>query len=188
MERGFVPAVRVVVLTTALCVLAGCADQRGGEEREPPRLGAADPASATSPSEPMDSVEVPVTERLSKQLADDGLRLDYVDCPRWDGELPASLHCEGYVDGVVGTVRVELTDDDGTVEYDARLEGGVVATTRLVRSLELQGMRDVDCGDTPAYPARVGMEIVCRVHEGDAASYVVATVVDRSGAVEIEDY
>jgi hypothetical protein len=137
----------------------------------------------------MDDLEQPVAESLAPRLEDDGLTLEYVECPPWAGALPAVLECKGYVDGVVGEVVVELSRRaGGRVDFDARLGEGVLAMTRLVDQLEAEGYRDVDCGGSPAYPARVGMRIGCRAHRDGRARHVVATVVDRRGAVRIEDY
>jgi len=176
----------------ALLVLlaAGCSGQEGSASpAEPPALGGPAPSLAVPPDEAMDHVEEPIAVRLATQVRDEGLTLEHIDCPRWSGRLPAELVCDGYVDGVLGRVRVELTRGaGGSVEYDAWLDDGVIASRSLVQRLRSEGYTDVDCGDTPAYPARVGLRLVCRVAEGGAASYVVATVTDRSGAVEIQDY
>jgi hypothetical protein len=175
-----------------LGALAACGGEPGDTadaERSEPSLGAAAPSSAPPPAEPMDQVEKPVAERLAPSLEDEDLTLEYVDCPRWDGVLPASLVCEGYVDGVLGEVDVELTEGRrGHVEFDAWLDHGVVATTRLVRRLEDEGYTDVDCGPRPAYPATPGLRIVCRGHAEGETEHVVATVVDHDGSVRIEDY
>jgi hypothetical protein len=175
-----------------LGVLAACGDDPGGPARPvqaEPSLGAPAPSSATPPAEPMDHVEEPVAARLAPRLRDEDLTLEYVDCPRWNGALPANLACKGYVDGVVGVVDVELTAGrKGHVEFDAWLDHGVVATTRLVRRLEDEGYTDVDCGPLPAYPAEPGLRIVCRGHAEGEVEHVVATVADRDGSVRIEDY
>lgn len=156
---------------------------------EAPRLGAQDPPTSAAPETPMNDLEEPVHTRLAPRLEDDGLTLEYVDCPRWSGTVPAVLECKAYVDGVVGEVEVELSKGPGgRVEFDAWLDHGVVATTRLVERLESEGYTDVDCGSTAAYAARLGTRIVCSVREGDDASHVVATVTDRVGHVQIEDY
>jgi len=137
----------------------------------------------------MDRLERTVAARLAPRLEGEGLTLVHVDCPRWSGTVPARMVCRGYVDGVVGGVEVRLTRGHaGSVQFEAWLEDGVVATTRLVRRLEREGWSEVDCGSTPAYPARTGLRIVCRVHEGGTASYVVATVTGRDGEVRIQDY
>jgi hypothetical protein len=175
-----------------LGVLAACGDDAGDTGGPPPAepsLGAPAPPSATPPAQPMDHVEEPVAARLAPSLEDENLTLEYVDCPRWDGTLPADLVCKGYVDGVVGEVDVELTEGrKGHVEFDAWLDHGVVATARLVRRLEDEGYTDVDCGPLPAYPAEPGLRIVCRGHAEGEPEHVVATVVDHDGSVRIEDY
>ncbi|HSJ19398.1 MAG TPA: hypothetical protein VK964_02390 [Nocardioidaceae bacterium] len=175
-----------------LGVLAACGDDPGDTAepaRAQPSLGAPAPSSATPPAEPMDHVEEPVAARLAPSLEEEDLTLEYVDCPRWDGVLPANLACKGYVDGVVGEVDVELAKGrKGHVEFDAWLDQGVVATARLVRRLEDEGYADVDCGRRPAYPAEPGLRIVCRGHAEGEVEHVVATVVDHDGSVRIEDY
>ncbi len=134
----------------------------------------------------MDDLEQPVAERLRSRLEGDGLTLEYVDCPRWTGDAPSTLTCKGYVDGVVGEVDVELARaTDGRTEFEAWLGEGVLATQRLVARLEREGYTAVDCGATPAYPARLGMMMVCRVEENGSTGYLVATVTDRRGAVRI---
>jgi hypothetical protein len=137
----------------------------------------------------MDPLERSVTERLNTRLADDGLSLQHVDCPAWHGAVPGHLRCDGYVDGVVGQVEVDLERGDGSaVEFDAELGDGIVATTRLVDRLRQEGHTGVRCGELAAYPARPGLRIVCRVRRGGAVEHLVATVSDRSGAVQIQDY
>lgn len=171
-----------------LPAVAGCADDSDSAPVEEPSLGAPSPAVSAPPDKPMDDLERPVAERLAPRLEDDGLTLQYVACPRWSGTVPATLTCEGYVDGVVGEVKVELSDGGGQVEFDAWLVRGVVATTRLVERLEHEGFAGVDCGPTPAYPARLGLRIVCRVRGEQDVSHVVATVTDRAGHVQIAAY
>lgn len=137
----------------------------------------------------MDYLEKAVDEHLASRLDDEGLSLRYVDCPHWDGRAPSTLTCKGYVDGVVAQVTVALSRGaHGGTEFDAWLEEGVVSTGRLVDRLERQGYTRVRCGSVPAYPARVGMRIVCRVNERGRSAYLVATVIDRHGAVRIQDY
>lgn len=176
-----------VVLLLLLVVLGACsADSGDGTGTPGPRPGARGPAPSTPPTGPMDGLEQPVADRLAPELRDEGLTLQYVDCPPWPGEVPFETECRGYVDGVVGDIEVALSHGHGgSVEFDARLTEGVVATASLVDRLEGEGWSDVDCGGAPAYPARVGLRIVCRVHERSQASYVVATVTDRRGEVEI---
>ncbi len=182
------PVGRVVAPLLLLTVIAGCRGDADPGHR-PPHVGAERPGRATVPVEPMDRLERPVAERLRPRLAQEGLTLDYVDCPPWTGGAPLAVECRGYVDGLVAEVEVRLSEDDhGTVEFDAWLQDGIVATSRLVERLEQEGWHTVDCGPAAAYPARPGLEIVCRVHEGGTADYVVATVVDRRGEVRIADY
>lgn len=180
--------VRAVAPLLLVVAVAACSD--GGDAgRRPPHVGAETPPPSIAPEEPMDRLERPVTERLRPRLAREGLTLDYVDCPPWTGGAPFDVECRGYVDGLLAEVEVRLTEaEDGTVEFDAWLEEGIVATSRLVARLEEEGWHGVDCGSAAAYPARPGLEIVCRVHEGGTADYVVATVVDRRGEVRIADY
>lgn len=178
---------RRVVPLLLLAALAACQDGAAGDRS--PRLGGATPTPSAAPERPMDHLEQPVAARLAPRLARTGLTLEYVDCPPWPGEVPFHAACHGYVDGVVGEVEVRLSQGaGGGVEFDAWLSEGVVATSRLVDRLEEEGWHGVDCGPTPAYPARTGLRIVCRVHEGGTASYVVATVTDRRGEVRIRDY
>jgi hypothetical protein len=90
---------------------------------------------------------------------------------------------------VVGQVEVDLERGDGSaVEFDAELGDGIVATARLVDRLRQEGHTGVRCGELAAYPARPGLRIVCRVRRGGAVEHLVATVSDRSGAVQIQDY
>jgi hypothetical protein len=102
------------------------------------------------------------------------------------------MSCRGYVDGLVAIVRVLLrravVGSHGEVDFDAHLAGGVVATERLVETLHARGWAQADCGAAPAYPARAGTRIVCKVARPGAGEYVVATVRDSSGTVLITDY
>lgn len=184
------PVVRAVapLILLATVTVAGCG---GGTEsgRRPPQVGAPSPTHASVPAEPMDRLENPVADQLRPRLAEEGLSLEYVDCPPWAGSVPHSVECRAFVDGLVAQVQVRLAEDDhGGVAFDAWLEDGLVATSRLVNRLEEEGWHTVDCGSAAAYPARPGLEIVCRVHRGGTADYVVATVVDRRGGVRIADY
>ena len=196
--------VRPLVLAALLLgPLAGCGTTSGTQDA--PTAPAATPAVGGPTSRPvpapttgMDLLELAVAARLRRELAGQGLTLDHLDCPPWRGRENAVVRCTGYLDGLVGTVRVSLSrSPSGTVEFDARLEDGVVATQNLVRRLEAEGWTGVDCGDRAAYRAEVGAQIVCAGHgpaaadgagsagPGAATSYVVATVTDESGAVEI---
>lgn len=138
----------------------------------------------------MDALERPVAAQLSRLVARDGLQLDYLDCPHWDGTVPRAMTCRGYVDGLVGQVRVHLMigAPGSGLRFDARLTSGVLATEGLEDILRRRGWRQPDCGDRAAYPAEVGVRIVCRVVRGGDETYVVAVVSDRSGAVMITDY
>lgn len=179
---------RWVASLLLLGALSACGNG-AGPGRPDLRLGAARPETSAPPRHGMDDLERPVARRLAPRLEDDGLTLQYVECPRWAGALPTALRCKAYVDGVVGEVVVKLAHRAaGRVEFDAHLRQGVLATPRLVERLEKDGYRGVDCGRTPAYPSRVGMRIVCRVHRDGEMSHVVATVVDHQGAVRIEGY
>jgi hypothetical protein len=186
-RRRLVPP---VLLGAVLSGLVACGPEPEPGAPEPaPRLGGPDSAPATPPARPMDQLESSVAERLDSELHDDGLSLQHVSCPDWDGTVPYHLSCDGYVAGVVGEVEVDLMEGTGeSVEFDAELGDGVVATSRLVVRLRAEGYTDVRCGPVAAYPARPGLRIVCRVREGGRVSHVVATVVDRSGAVRIEDH
>jgi hypothetical protein len=137
----------------------------------------------------MDELERPIAARLADQVRRDGLTLSYLDCPDWNGRTPRRLTCTGYFDGVTGDVRVRLTStDSGAVTFDATLADGLIATRSQVDRLERQGFTDARCGDTPAYPARVGLRVVCAVHHGGGRRLVVARVTDRSGEVDISRY
>lgn len=164
----------------------GSPDPSPGTEGPPPALGGPVPARVEPPRRPMDALERPVAEELGGMLADQGLTLEYLDCPRWDGTMPAQLDCTGYLDGVRGRVQVALAaGEDGSVAFDAALQHGVIATANLVDELVEQGYSEVDCGGVPAYPTRVGDTFVCAVTDGGQRRYVDATVTDRTGAVDI---
>lgn len=195
--------VRPLVLAALLLgPLAGCGTTSGTPDAptapaSTPALGGPTSRPVPAPTTGMDLLELGVAARLRHELAGQGLTLDHLDCPPWRGRENAVVRCTGYLDGLVGTVRVSLSrSPSGTVEFDARLEDGVVATQNLVRRLEAEGWTAVDCGDRAAYRAEAGAQIVCAGHPpaadgavsaapGDATSYVVATVTDESGAVEI---
>lgn len=138
----------------------------------------------------MDSLEKPVHARLAAQIAGQGLSLDFLACPPWDGTVPRRLTCRGYVDGLLARVGVHLDAavQGQAVGFDARLLDGVIATRRLAGTLRDQGWKEVDCGQRAAYPAEVGSRIVCHVRRPGDDRYVVATVSDRSGDVMIADY
>lgn len=186
----------VLVLVTAvagIALLAACSQGRteGTRRQSAPAVAAAVggplPQHHRPPRREMDRLERPVADRLARRIAAEGLRLGYLDCPRWDGTVPSRMTCRAYVDGLVATVPLRLWAVGRGIGFDAHLGSGVVATRRLERTLLGQGFVDVDCGEVAAYPAQVGSRIVCRVHRGDRRSYVVATVRSRSGQVTIAD-
>lgn len=178
-----VPVFAAVVLT------GGCAGSAQPAAEPTRAVGGPSFSPAAPPETPMDRMEQPVARRLAPRLASLDLTLQHVRCPQWRGELPASVRCHAYVDGVVADVLVRLEQGgDGTVAFDAELDGGLVATSELVDRLEDEGFVAVDCGDRAAYPARVGTEVVCRAHRGETEHTVVATVTDRRGAVEIAEH
>ena len=189
---------RLPVLVTAalgLMILAGCSDQPAAApaartSTPTPTLGGPPPHRQPVPTAAMDRLEKPVHARLAAQIARQGLTLEYLDCPHWDGAVPSRMTCRGYVDGLVARVDVHLKAavEGKAVSFDARLLNGVIATRKLEDTLRRQGWTEVDCGAVPAYPARVGSRIVCRVKRSSELHYVVATVSDRSGAVMITDY
>lgn len=169
---------------------SGSPSSRGAGSARPPVVGGEAPHEQSPPDRSMDSLEKPVHARLAAQIAGQGLSLDYLDCPRWDGTVPWRLTCRGYVDGLVARVgvRLEAAVAGRAVGFDARLLDGVIATGKLEKTLHGQGWTEVDCGDRAAYPAKVGSRIVCHVRRPGDDRYVVATVSDRSGAVMIADY
>jgi hypothetical protein len=160
-----------------------------GPASPPPTLGG-DVGSVVEPPEaPMDGLERPIAARLSSQVDDQGLTMEYLDCPDWNGKLPRTLACAGYFEGVTADVLVHLTRSaSGDISFDAELRGGVLATSNLVTRLRSEGFTRVDCGDRAAYPTVVGSQLICSVTRRGAQKYVVATVTDRSGAVAIDDY
>ncbi|MDQ3615765.1 MAG: hypothetical protein M3393_03910 [Actinomycetota bacterium] len=172
-------------------LLAGCAGNGGtaGTATDPgPTPGGPLGATTKPPSHPMNRLEKPIAEELSGQVAGQGLSLDYLDCPRWNGRVPQQMTCRGYLDGVSAGVSVKLTQRTTRIEFDAKLQDGVLATASLVRRLRSDGYTGIDCGDRPAYPTVVGSELICSVHESGQKKHVVAEVLDRSGAVQIRDY
>ncbi len=156
----------------------------------PPRLGGAAPPHRAAPDRPMNRLEQPVAERLTDRIGSQGLTLDYLACPGWDGAVPSTMSCRAWVDGLVVPVRVHVrgVPHGEGVGFDAWLGDGLVATSKLETTLRRQGWARTDCGDAAAYPATVGSRIVCRVEGSGRTRYVVATVSSRSGAVTITDY
>ncbi|MGZ4438695.1 MAG: hypothetical protein ACXVWU_05945 [Nocardioides sp.] len=151
-----------------------------------PRLGGPRIAAAPVPHGAMSRLERPVAARIAAVARRQGLRLDYLHCPAWDHTMPMRLTCTGWFDGVTAEVLLRLHRVAyGSVVFDARIGRGVIATSALVRRLREHGAEHVDCGRVPAYPARVGLEVVCATGTGSSRRYVTATVTDTSGAVAI---
>jgi hypothetical protein len=192
MSRLLLGAAAAVLVAVSGCTSSGSVSDGGdapSQTRVTPEVGGDAGPVVEPPAGRMDALERPVAQKLTARLAARGLTLDHLSCPRWQGRAPAVLTCRGYLDGVVGDVRVELSlGADGAVEFDARLEAGVLATANLVERLEDEGYTDVDCGPRPAYRAEVGHRITCRVREEGRTAYVVATVTGTDGSVEIADY
>ena len=188
---------RLLLLPVVALLLAGCNGDPAARPvssdspvATPPALGGSRPTRVAPPTAPMDELERPVRDRLAAQVKGQGLTLTYLDCPAWDHEVPTRMVCKGYVDGLVArvVVHLEAAVEGRAVGFDARLLDGVIATGKLERTLRHSGWTRADCGDTPAYPARVGSRIVCHVSRSGDDRYLVATVSDRSGAVMIADY
>lgn len=184
-----------LLLCLLLAACSGGASGRSGgsagsSSGPTPALGGPPVVRVTPPAHAMNSLERPMAVQLARQVARQGLTLEYLDCPRWDGSVPSAMACHGYVDGLPVGVDVRLTRPvrGKAVGFDARLARGVIATRNLERTIVGRRGGRADCGDVPAYPARRGSRIVCRVTRGSSTTYVVATVRDRSGAVMIADY
>lgn len=180
---------RLAALALAALVVSACSGPGAREAAptaSPTRLGGPDLTPAAVPSAPMDRVERPVAARLRREAAAEGLTLQYLDCPHWDGGMPRHLTCTGYFDGVRASVDLRLTHlPGGSVGFAATIGRGLVATSALEGRLRGHGYRAADCGSRPAYPSRPGLRIRCAVSRGDQRSFVVATVTDRSGDVAI---
>ena len=188
---------RLVYLLLPMLVGAGCTNDPGPaasdatppSSRAAPHLGGPSVDPVPVPDRPMDHLEKPIAHRLAPQAAAEGLSLDYLACPSWDGRMPERMRCTGYLDGVTAQVRVRLRAVAGhSIAFDAKIGDGVVATHNLVAQLRGHGYTRVDCGDRPAYRSRVGLKLVCAVTDHGHRKYVVATVTDRSGEVAITDY
>jgi hypothetical protein len=180
-------------MVLAACLLAaGCSDTAepaSAPQRTPSALGGDRSPGATPPARPMNIVERTIAGDLSSRLSEQQLTLDYLDCPDFDDRSrPQKVTCRGYVDGVLADVRVSLWGPADHMQYDAMLDDGVLATANLVRRLEAQGYREIDCGERPAYRSHVGDQIICTVVEAARQKYVVATVTTDGGEVEISDY
>ena len=157
--------------------------------RPSPTPGGDLPASATPPVTPMDDLEQAVAARLDRQVAHEGLHLQYVACPAWHGKAPQRLTCQGYVDGVMTGIHVRLSRlVGGAVSFQASLARGLVSTAMLEDKLRKDGFAQVDCGTAPAYPSVVGSRVVCAVTKKGHQQFVVAKVTSPSGSVEIRGY
>lgn len=184
----------LAVLAAVLVLLGGCTDEPATRPRpadtQAPRLGGPHLRPVHPPRARMDRLERPVARRLARKVAHEGLSLTYLDCPDWNGAMPRTLTCRGFVDGVVARVEVSLRAPvrGRAVTFDARLAGGVIVTRTLEDTLRRQHLARPDCGPVPAYPARVGLRVVCRVVRAGATRYVVATVRNRRGGVTISAY
>ncbi len=189
----------LVPVLVSVLVLAACHDGSSGRSASggssasgspTPALGGPPVVRATPPAHAMDRLERPVAVQLARQVARQGLTLEYLDCPGWDGSVPGRMSCRGYVDGLRVGVDVRFTRavEGKAVGFDAKLARGVIATRNLERTLTRQRGGSADCGRVPAYPAKAGSQIVCRVTRGGRSTYVVATVRNRSGSVAIADY
>lgn len=187
---------RVLGAVVTAITLLGCSqavDDSGGRtasaEAPSPRLGGGPLVRSQPPSAPMDRLELAVARRLSEKLRRDRVTVEYLDCPRWRAGSRQVMTCDGYFDGVPGRVRVVLGKaSEGAADFAASLTGGVIATQNLVERLRAEGYDRVDCGDRPTYAAEVGAHLVCAVTDHGSRRNIVATVTDRSGAVEIGDY
>lgn len=156
---------------------------------DPPTVGANRPAAtATPPAGRMDRWERHIAARLDRRLRDDGLRLDHLSCPRWRAHASATVTCDAYLHGVRAEVVVVVRPDGDGMDYDARIVGGVVATRALERQVLDAGYRRVDCGEVAAYPADVGLEVLCSCRDATGGpALVVARVTDWGGSVEIAE-
>ena len=165
-----------LVATSAVLLTGGCSDSASPGSADPspsavpPALGAPAPEHRAVPDHPMNRWERPLAARLTRQVRAQGLRVDYLDCPAWDGVVPSAMSCRAWVDGLRVRVRVLLraAAPGKAVGFDARLGAGLVATRNLEDTLRRQGWTSADCGDVPAYPARVGTRIVCAVQRARA--------------------
>ena len=184
-------ALMLAALCVGLVLPAGCQGTeapRPEARRTPAHLGGEDHDRATTPAQPMTPLERAITGRLSRELSDQLLALDYLDCPRTVEASPTRMICQGYTSGVLVDVHVALHGRQPDVAFDARLGSGVLATANLVDRLKSAGYRDVSCGERAAYPTVVGDKIICAVSREGRRRYVVATVTTVDGQVEISDY
>ena len=147
--HGTVTSWPLVLVVAALVLLGGCSDAPSSGSQRPsgssgptPALGGPPVARATPPDHAMDQLERPVAVRLARQVARQGLTLEYLDCPRWDGTVPSRMSCRAYVDGLRTGVEVVFTRavQGKAVGFDARLARGVIATRNLERTLRRRGL------------------------------------------------
>ena len=183
-----------------LLAVSGCqAGDSDAGERQPspsptvsspaPTPGGDLPAAATPPAHPMDDLEQAVAARLDRQVAREGLHLQYVACPAWHGKAPQRLTCQGYLDGVITTIHLRLSRlVGGAISFRARMARGLVSTAMLEAQLRKDGFAQVNCGDAPAYPSVVGSRVVCAVTKQGRKQFVVAQVTSPSGSVMIRGY
>jgi len=191
MEVARLVATVLVLPTLALGAVACSSDPPRAAAhlaRSTPTPGGPSTAPDVAPTEPMSPLEQAVSARLRGVARQHGLRLEHLRCPAWDHRMPGRVRCAGWFSGVRADVLVRLTRvTGGSLLFDAWIGDGVVATRQLVRRLEQRGQADVDCGNVPAYPARVGLRIVCASGPVGQRHYWAATVTNRSGAVRIVD-
>ena len=181
-----------LVLPVLALGLAGCTSDQPRTAahlaRATPTPGGPSTAPDPAPVGPMSPLEQAVAARLRGVARHHGLLLQHLRCPAWDHRMPGRVRCTGWFSGVRADVQVRLTRvAGGSLLFDAWIGDGVVATRQLVRRLEQRGATDVDCGATAAYPARVGLRIVCAGGPVAHRHYWVATVTDTSGSVRIVD-
>lgn len=201
MRRRTLGAVLLGLLTAAGCAGSGSGSHDGAARTAAssspsppapsagPRLGGAPATPQSPPATPMDELEKPIAAQLAKQVQGQGLTLDYLRCPSWDGRTPERLTCKGYFDGVTAPVEVTLTTaSSGAVEFDASLRRRIISVPTLVRRLRADGYTKVDCGDRRAYPSTVGSQLVCSVRRHGHHELVRATVTGPGGSVRITRY
>ena len=180
-----------VVVAAALILASGCADSSEPAARpqsSPTALGGEAGPPSAPPAQPMNRVERAIADKLSGELSAQRLAIEYLDCPRFTEERSTTLTCHAFVEGVVAEVGVRLRGTRQSLEFDARLGTGLLATENLVNRLANEGYRRVECGDRAVYPTVVGNQIVYSVTDDGRQRYVVATVTTNSGEVEISDY
>src|SRR6476620_6175214 len=114
--RGRLLPLLLVAAVLGVAGVAGCSRDpapRGSSSATrspsaPPSLGGPATSARAVPAGPMNSVERPVAAQLAGKIRRQGLTLDYLDCPAWDGTVPARMTCSAYLDGVVARVHVHL--------------------------------------------------------------------------------